>query len=305
VPILAHMTLVSIEGAVAAAVGTHEAEVVGMDSHPGAQELLEIARTIALEAGALARQRRSEGVEVAASKSSPEDVVTFADQEAEALIRRRLSELRPQDGFLGEESGAERGTSGLTWVVDPIDGTVNFLYGIPQWAISIAVVEGEPEPTTWRALAGCVYAPASDEVFTASLGGGAYLNGTPLSANEGRDLSQALVATGFGYSAERRGKQAAVVAELITSVRDIRRIGSAALDLCYVGAGRLDAYYEQGLNPWDMAAGALVAAEAGATVAGWNGAPAGRAFLLAAAPALAEGLEGLLREQFSMMQELA
>jgi myo-inositol-1(or 4)-monophosphatase len=276
-----------------------------MNSHPGTQELLDIARTIALEAGALAKRRRSEGVEVAASKSSPEDVVTYADQESEALIRRRLSELRPRDGFLGEESGAERGTSGLTWVVDPIDGTVNFLYGIPQWAISIAVVEGEPDPATWRALAGCVFAPAVDEVFTASAGGGAFLNGVPLKANSGSDLSQALLATGFAYSAERRGKQAAVVSELITRVRDIRRIGSAALDLCYVAAGRLDAYYEQGLNAWDMAAGALVAAEAGARVTGWDGAPAGRGFLLAAAPGLADGVEELLREQFPRLGKLA
>ncbi|MFD3443151.1 inositol monophosphatase family protein [Microbacteriaceae bacterium 4G12] len=276
-----------------------------MDAHPGTQELLDIARSIALEAGALARRRRDEGVEVAASKSSPEDVVTFADQEAEALIRRRLAERRPQDGFFGEESGAERGTSGLTWVVDPIDGTVNFLYGIPQWAISVAVVEGEPDPTTWRALAGCVYAPTSDEVFTAGAGGGAFLNDAPLQVNPVTDLSQALVATGFSYSAERRGKQARVVSELITRVRDIRRVGSAALDLCYVGAGRLDGYYEQGLNPWDMAAGALIAAEAGARVTGWDGAPASRGFLLAAAPGVADGLEDLLREQSPLMGELA
>ena len=276
-----------------------------MDAHPGTQELLDIARSIALEAGALAKRRRDEGVEVAASKSSPEDVVTFADQEAEALIRRRLAERRPQDGFFGEESGAERGSSGLTWVVDPIDGTVNFLYGIPQWAISIAVVEGEPDPTTWRAIAGCVYAPASEEVFTAGAGAGAFLGDVPLRASAATDLSQALVATGFSYSAERRGKQAAVVSELITRVRDIRRVGSAALDLCYVGAGRLDGYYEQGLNPWDMAAGALVAAEAGARVTGWDGAPASRGFLLAAAPGVAGGLEDLLREQFPLMGELA
>ncbi len=276
-----------------------------MDAHPGTQDLLDIARSIALEAGALAKKRRSEGVEVAASKSSPEDVVTFADQEAEALIRRRLAERRPQDGFFGEESGAERGTSGLTWVVDPIDGTVNFLYGIPQWAISIAVVEGEPDPATWRALAGCVVAPASDEVFTATAGGGAFLNDVPLRVSAATDLSQALVATGFSYSAERRGKQAAIVSELITHVRDIRRVGSAALDLCYLGAGRLDAYYEQGLNPWDMAAGALVAAEAGARVSGWDGAPADRAFLLAAAPGVAAALEDLLRGQADLVGQLA
>lgn len=259
-------------------------------------ELLEIARSVALEAGALAKRRRAEGVEVAASKSSPEDIVTHADRETEALIRARLAVARPDDGFYGEESGAEAGTSGLTWVVDPIDGTVNFLYGIPAWAVSIAVVEGDPDPATWRALAGCVVNPATGEVFTATAGGGAFLGTRRLRANHGVELSQALIGTGFSYNAQTRVEQARVVTHLVARARDIRRIGAAALDLCGVASGRIDAYYERGLNPWDHAAGALIASEAGARVSGAQGAPAGRALLIAAAAELADALENELDE---------
>lgn len=258
--------------------------------------LVEIARLVATEAGVLARRRRSEGVEVAASKSSVEDIVTFADRESEVLIRSRLAELRPDDGFYGEESGAEAGTSGLTWIVDPIDGTVNYLYGIPQYAVSIAVVEGDPDPLTWRALAGAVVSPAIGETFTATVGGGAFLDGSAITVAPAVDLSQALVGTGFAYLADIRAEQALVLGGLLHRVRDIRRMGSAALDLCSVACGRLDAYYERGLSPWDHAAGALIASEAGARVAGMDGAPASREFILAAAPLLAARLEGLLRE---------
>lgn len=257
-------------------------------------ELLTIARTIAVKAAALARQRRDEGVSVAASKSSPEDVVTAADREVEQLIRGMLADARPEDGFLGEESGTGGGTSGLTWVVDPIDGTVNYLYGIPAYAVSIAVVEGDGDPKTWTALAGAVVNPVTDEAFSATLGGGAHLNGAPLFASRPASLSLALVGTGFGYSAERRTRQAAVVQQLIGSVRDIRRIGSAALDLCNVAAGRIDGYYERGLNPWDMAAGALIASEAGARVAGIGGVPASSDLTIAIHPALFPELEELL-----------
>lgn len=258
--------------------------------------LVEIARSVATEAGVLTRRRRSEGVEVAASKSSVEDIVTFADRESEALIRSRLAELRPNDGFYGEESGAEAGTSGLTWIVDPIDGTVNYLYGIPQYAVSIAVVEGDPDPLTWRALAGAVVSPAIGETFTATVGGGAFLDGSAITVAPAVDLSQALVGTGFAYLADIRAEQALVLGGLLHRVRDIRRMGSAALDLCSVACGRLDAYYERGLSPWDHAAGALIASEAGARVGGMDGAPASREFILAAAPLLAARLEGLLRE---------
>jgi myo-inositol-1(or 4)-monophosphatase len=260
-------------------------------SVPRPAELLELARTIALEAGALALKRRQEGVVVAASKSSPEDIVTHADRQTEALIRARIAEARPDDGFFGEESDAAGGTSGLTWVVDPIDGTVNFLYGIPAWAVSIAVVQGEADPRSWTALAGCVVNPASGEVYTATRGGGAFLNDARLRVNEGVQLSQALIATGFSYSAERRVEQARIVGRLVAVARDIRRIGAASLDLCNVAAGRIDAYYERGLKPWDHAAGALIASESGARVTGSAGQPATSDLLIAAAPELAEALE--------------
>jgi myo-inositol-1(or 4)-monophosphatase len=258
--------------------------------------LLEIARSVALEAGALAKKRRSEGVEVAASKSSREDIVTFADRETESLIRSRLAELRPGDGFFGEESTAEAGTTGLTWVVDPIDGTVNFLYGIPHYAVSIAVVEGGPDPLRWHALAGVVTNPATGETFTAARGGGAFLDGRAIAVAPEVDLSQALVGTGFAYLAERRSEQAAVLGGLLHRVRDIRRMGVASLDLCAVACGRLNAYFERGLSPWDFAAGALIAQEAGARVGGMDGDAASRDLVLAAEPRLAARLEELLRE---------
>jgi myo-inositol-1(or 4)-monophosphatase len=249
-----------------------------------ALELLAIAETIAREAGELALRRRAEGVSIAASKSSLEDVVTEADREVETLIRARLAELRPDDAFLGEESGAEGGSSGLTWVVDPIDGTVNYLYGIPDYCVSIAVVEGEPDPGSWTALAGVVFAPAKGELFRAAAGHGAFRNDERLAVNTGVVPALALVGTGFGYAAEKRVRQAAVVQSLVADVRDIRRIGAAALDLCAVASGRIDAYYESGLNPWDQAAGVLIAQEAGARVEGRDGSPAGRDLTIAAAP---------------------
>lgn len=257
-------------------------------------ELLDTARAIALAAGALAKLRRAEGVEVAASKSSPEDVVTHADRETEGLIRAMIADARPNDGFFGEESGAERGTSGLTWLVDPIDGTVNYLYGIPHYAISICVVEGEPEPLTWSARAACVVNPSTAEIFTATLGGGAFLGDSPIHVAEAVELSQALVATGFAYDSVVRSQQGRLVAGLLPLVRDIRRLGTASLDLCYVAAGRTNAYYERNLSPWDHAAGALIAREAGATVKGLGDDAASKDFILAAAPDVAANLERAL-----------
>ncbi|MES2170849.1 MAG: inositol monophosphatase family protein [Actinomycetota bacterium] len=257
-------------------------------------ELLDLAVSIATEAGELARTRRAQGVSVAASKSSTEDIVTFADRETEALIRRRIKQERPDDGFFGEESGAERGTSGITWVVDPIDGTVNFFYGIPQYAASIAVVKGEPDPERWTALAGVVLNPATGELFTATDGGGAFLNARPIRVNTAVPLDQALVGTGFAYRAEARMVHARIVAELLGQVRDIRRMGSAALDLCAVACGRLDAYLERELSPWDYAAGALIAREAGARVSGVPGKAPGREFVMAADPELSRALEAAL-----------
>ena len=239
-------------------------------------DLLATARDIALRAGALARQRRSEGVEVAASKTSPVDIVTHADRETERFIREALAEARPDDGFFGEESGSAPSASGLTWVVDPIDGTVNFLYGIPHYAVSIAVVEGRPDPLTWRALAGAVVNPASGEPFRVA---------------DAVDLSQALVATGFAYDSAERARQGGVIAGLLPQVRDIRRLGTASLDLCFVACGRLNAYFERTLSPWDHAAGALIAREAGATVKGFGDAAPSSDVILAAHPELAARLE--------------
>lgn len=264
-----------------------------MTTSPG---LLDLATRVALTASELAARRRAEGVTVAASKSSLEDVVTEADREVETLIRSLLTDARPDDGFLGEESGAATGTSGLTWVVDPIDGTVNYLYGIRQYAVSIAVVEGDPDPRTWRALAGVVVNPASGEVFAASAGGGATLDGEHIRVASSVELSQALVGTGFGYLADVRVGQAKVLVDLIGRVRDIRRQGSAALDLCAVACGRLNAYFERGLNPWDHAAGGLIAAEAGAHVSVWGGDPGGRDLILAGEPGIAAALEAVLHD---------
>jgi myo-inositol-1(or 4)-monophosphatase len=265
---------------------------------PSNAELLEIAATVARRAAAVALQRRRDGVEIAASKSTLTDIVTRADREVEDLIRGALAASRPHDGFLGEESDAAQGSSGLTWVVDPIDGTVNYFYDIPVYSVSVAVVEGDPDPATWRTLAGAVVNPSAGEVFTAAAGGGAALNGAPIRVNAGVDLPLALVGTGFGYDPEIRRKQSAFVTQLIPQVRDIRRIGSASLDLCSVACGRLDAFYERGLNPWDHAAGALIAREAGAQVGGLGQAPAGRELLVAAAPELFEQLDPLVQEYY-------
>jgi myo-inositol-1(or 4)-monophosphatase len=265
-------------------------------SLPTPDELLVVARAVAVEAGALILEARRGAVSVAAAKSSSVDVVTQVDRDAEQLIRGRLAELRPGDGFFGEESGAERGTSGLTWVVDPIDGTVNFLYGIPHYAVSIAVVEGEPDPQSWRALAGVVINPASGEHYTATTGGGAYLGDEPLRVAEPVTLEQSLLATGFAYRAETRAEQGAAVARLLPHVRDIRRMGTASLDLCAVASGRVNAYFERTLNPWDHAAGALIATEAGASVEGLPGARADHRFTLAAHPSTIADVRALLTD---------
>lgn len=261
-------------------------------------ELLDIARTIALEAGELIARRRTEGVVVADTKSSSIDVVTFADRECEEFVKSRLAQLRPEDGFYGEEGGDSTGTSGLTWIVDPIDGTVNYLYGIPQFAVSIAVVEGSPDPGTWKQLAGVVFNPLSDDLYFASLGGGAFRThaGTTekLAVNQEKELAHTLLATGFAYSSELRALQAETLTRILPAVRDIRRAGAASLDLCAVAAGQLDAYYERDTKPWDHAAGSLVLREAGGVVGGLNGAPEGRDMLLAANSHLFSQIEKLL-----------
>lgn len=253
-------------------------------------ELLELAETTAREAGVLVREKRDavSHMAVSATKSTPTDVVTESDTAAEALIRDRLLGARPDDGILGEEGGTTAGTSGVRWIVDPIDGTVNYLYGIPQYAISIAAtVDGEP-------AAGVVHNPVSGETWTATSGGGAFLDGVPISESGCDRLDRALVATGFGYDPERRARQADVLRALIPEVRDVRRAGAASLDLCAVAMGRVDAYYERGLGPWDLAAGGLIATEAGVIVSGIRGRPPGPDFVLAAGPALFDALHRVL-----------
>ncbi len=255
------------------------------DTTPDLDALTALAVEIAREAGELARRRRTEGVTVAATKSVIADVVTEADREVERLIRDRIEQARPDDGFFGEETGAERGTSGLTWVVDPIDGTVNYLYGIPHYAVSIAVVSGEPVPAQWRALVGVVFNPANGELFHATRGRGAWLEQTRLSVSEPSEAG-ALVATGFGYDPATHDGDFARLRKVMPFARDIRRAGAASLDLAYVAAGRLDGYFERGLHPWDHAAGGLMVTEAGGVIGGSpDGAP-GREMTVAAGSAL-------------------
>ena len=249
--------------------------------------LLALATGLARRAGALALSMR-EGVESASTKSSPTDVVTAADRAVERLLVDGVRAARPDDGLLGEEGAERAGTSGLRWVVDPIDGTVNYLYGLPQWAVSIGVEDAD------GTLVGVVLDPAKDELFTAVRGEGAFLGGRRLRCTGVADLGQALVATGFGYDARRRAAQARLLPDLLPRVRDLRRAGAGALDLCAVAAGRVDAYYEQGLSPWDLSAGRLVATEAGALVEGLRGRPADSAMVLAAGPAVFGALHDLL-----------
>lgn len=257
--------------------------------------LLTLARRVTVEAAEHAARARREGVELTGLKSTPTDVVTRADQETETYLIDEILRARPDDGILGEEGDGVASTSGLTWVIDPIDGTVNYLYDIPAWAVSVAVVEGKPDPATWRTLAGCVVNPLAREVYAAAAGSGATLNDRLLALEPKSQLTSALVATGFAYAAERRLEQAAIAARVIGSVRDLRRMGAASLDLCGVAAGRLDGYWETGLHPWDHAAGALIAREAGAVVSGLEaGSREGRAFTMAANPGVAEALRMML-----------
>lgn len=237
------------------------------------RELELLAVELAREAGAMIRDTRPDGLGVAHTKSTDLDVVTEMDTRAETLLRERLAARRPEDGVLGEEAGLTGGTSGLSWVLDPIDGTVNYLYDLPAYAVSVAVVVGDPTTTgAWAPVAGAVINPRTDEVFHARVGGGAHLQtrgrSLPLRAGGLNTLGPALLATGFSYDREVRRLQASVLADLLPRVRDVRRMGAAALDLCHVAAGRVDGYWEHGTHAWDRAAGLLVLTEAGGVASG-------------------------------------
>ena len=254
-------------------------------------ELLALAVDIAVEAGALLRDRPTELH--AEAKTTPTDAVTDMDRAAERLILERLHSRRPDDRVVGEETGQHGGdddADAVTWLVDPLDGTVNYLYGLPQFAVSIAAQR------RGNALAGVVYDVTRGDIYAATAGGGATCNGRPIQCSSQTDLAVSLVATGFAYAADTRRTQAAVLATVLPAVRDIRRLGSAALDLCMVAMGRVDAYFEAGMNPWDWAAGALIATEAGAQVGGLNGRGPGSWTTLAANPELFARLEALLVE---------
>ncbi|MER7197164.1 inositol monophosphatase [Streptomyces sp. CB01635] len=253
-------------------------------------ELLEVALEAAARAGTFLRDGRPADLGVAATKTSAVDVVTEMDIASEKLITGFLAERRPDDGVLGEEGASTEGSSGITWVIDPIDGTVNYLYGRPEWSVSIAALQGD------ETLVGVVAAPLRGETYRAVLGQGAYVNDRPAHARVAPPFEQALVGTGFGYLAARRAHQADVVRELVPHVRDIRRGGSAAIDLCDVAVGRLDAYYERGLNPWDLAAGDLIAREAGALTGGRPGEVPSGELTIAAPPGLFEQLQNRLEE---------
>ncbi len=275
------------------------------EAGPDPEELAELARAVAAETGELLLSRHGQ-VAVMQTKSSPTDVVTEMDTAAEALIRRRILAARPGDAILGEEGGQVDGQAdgeaggqlvggaAVRWIVDPLDGTVNYLYGLSDWAVSIAAeVDGQ-------VVAGAVNVPVHRSLFSATAGGGAWLQSgwregpQRLACTTGVDLAEALVGTGFGYAAGRRVVQGQVVAAVLPHIRDIRRAGAAAVDLCSVAAGRLDAFYERGLHEWDFAAGGLIAREAGALVAGLHGRPPSESMALAAGPGLFGQLHDLL-----------
>ncbi|HEY5420449.1 MAG TPA: inositol monophosphatase family protein [Marmoricola sp.] len=241
-----------------------------------ADDLLALALDVAAEAAALAVRMRAEGMSVAHTKSSPTDVVTAADRAVEELIRTRLLTARPDDAFLGEEGDDDAGTSGVRWVVDPIDGTVNYLYGSHQYAVSIAAeLDG-------RIVAGVVHRPPTGTVYAVALGGGSTCDGVPLRVRDVVPLEERLVHTGFSYVREVRARQAGYIAALLPRVRDIRRPGSCSLDLCAVAAGEADGYVEEGAHLWDHAAAGLILEEAGGRIDVLRGPSDLR--LLAAAP---------------------
>ena len=245
-----------------------------------ADSLADLAENVARAAGELAQSMAVEARRAPSTKSTDTDLVTMADRAAEELIATELLASRPDDGIQGEEGTLRPRRSAVDWHIDPIDGTTNYVYGIPAYSISIAAAVDD------EVVAGVVYDPTADELYRATVGHGSSCNGARLACRSAADLATALIGTGFGYRPERRRDQGRVLGQLLPAIRDIRRFGSAALDLCAVAAGRLDGYYERGLNRWDMAAGVLIAAEAGATVGNLRGGEPDEGFVLAAAPSL-------------------
>ena len=251
-------------------------------------ELLDLATSIADDAAALLVEGLAHSRALVETKTTGTDMVTEMDRASEALILGRILDARPDDAVLGEEGTDRSGSSGVRWIIDPIDGTTNYLYGHAGFAVSIAAeVHG-------IVAAGVVHDPLHGDVFTATLGGGARRNGIAISCSAETRLSHALVGTGFGYDADRRARQATVLTRVLPNIRDIRRMGAASVDLCSVACGRVDAYFEKGLQPWDHAAGALVATEAGAIVRDLDGGPPTDDFCIAAPPALFTALRDLL-----------
>ncbi len=251
------------------------------------KDLLDLAIRLADEAAHVIREGSNRELKVT-TKSSPTDLVSEVDAASEKLIVDGILAARPNDGILGEEGSDVGGANEVRWIIDPIDGTINYLYGFPSYSVSIAVqVAGET-------VVGVVHDPLRDEVFSATRGNGAYCNGTQLHVRGPAKLSQALISTGFSYRSEQRKLQAEVLLGLITEVRDIRRAGSAALDLCWVAKGIVDGFYERGLNPWDLAAGALIVEESGGRTGGLGNAPASPTLTIAASPSVFEPLKQLL-----------
>ena len=251
------------------------------------EDLRALAEDVAREAGAQLLEAFAGPVIGLSTKSTPTDLVSEADEAAQELIFSRLLAARPDDGLMGEEGGDREGTSGLRWVVDPLDGTSNFLYRLPQWAVSIAVEDAD------GGVAGAVYDPPRDQMWSATRGGKALLDGETVTGSDREELGKALISTGFGYDAEVRRAQAAIVADLLPDVRDIRRFGAAALDLAWCAAGRYDAFFERGVHHWDVAAGALLCECAGLVVEPLAPAPPQGDGILVATP----GLIDVLRER--------
>jgi myo-inositol-1(or 4)-monophosphatase len=255
---------------------------------PLAHEALVVAKQLARAAGDMALAGRKAGLHNVQTKSTGTDMVTEFDRASEAMIFDGLRTLRPLDSVVGEEGAAHSGTSEITWYIDPIDGTTNFLYALPNWAVSIGAADSSGP------LAGVVYVPALNEMFTATRGGGAFLNDQPIHCNDIDTVSQALVCTGFSYSPDARTVQAKRVSRMIHDVRDIRRFGAASIDLCFVACGRLDAYFEENLFQWDIAAGELIAREAGCLSGDFSGGPVRPAELLVSPPKIFEPLSALI-----------